>query len=445
MYYERTQFAKEDSIGEITWQPLGDPPPTTVPVGPLHYISRGFQSLYEIKSEDSGSRYTWNPFAHFKSERWENPYIARVRLDTAISEWGWPWDRHKWWWRVTFPQLDAWRSDTFGPPDSPFFGLPAMYSIVGSEVVIPPPAELSSLLDDAARHLLPKMKNNVSIINSIYELKDFRRYAQRMSQLRQISNQGKLKPAIKRLRKRLGRIPSLRDLARVPSGLWLEYNFNLAQLYSDSMGFVKALQTVDRRVARLFAQAGQRRTRHHQVSLYGGQNLYEDGDPMPVNLSSEVGNVGYATSHRVVEYEPVTFHVEMQYTYEYSDFQKRHKNLLGLLDALGINNNAGIIWNALPWTFVVDWVINVSKWLNDRKVTMLDPVIQLHRSLWSVRRRRGISTTVDAGSEKGVPVSFIRETAYRRDPYMVTSSSILLSGLSLKEISLAYALGFGRR
>jgi len=36
----------------------------------------------------------------------------------------------------------------------------------------------------------------------------------------------------------------------------------------------------------------------------------------------------------------------------------------GFLDSIGFQGNASIIWNAIPYTFVIDWFFGVGRWLN---------------------------------------------------------------------------------
>lgn len=48
------------------------------------------------------------------------------------------------------------------------------------------------------------------------------------------------------------------------------------------------------------------------------------------------------------------------------------KTLRGLLDTLGVQLNPRIVWDALPFTFVIDWFFGVGKWLESFSIDTLE-------------------------------------------------------------------------
>jgi hypothetical protein len=150
-------------------------------------------------------------------------------------------------------------------------------------------------------------------------------------------------------------------------------------------------------------------------------------------------------------HEPSRFHMEVEYSYSYFRFQTEYAQILGLLDALGVNFNPAIIWRAIPWTFVIDWVVGIGRLLDSTRVKVMDPVIVIHRCVWSVSRKRRIlcSHGVNVGSAFGAaqmytqPLPTVIETAYRRSVVMPSRSSFTTSGLSPDEVVLGSALAIG--
>jgi hypothetical protein len=161
---------------------------------------------------------------------------------------------------------------------------------------------------------------------------------------------------------------------------------------------------------------------------------------------------------RQVSYDASAFHAEIEYNYNYTQYQTEHARLLGLLDYFGVNLNPQIIWNAIPWSFVVDWVFSVGRFLDRFKVSNMEPKINIRRYLWSIKRKRTVVTTrytipieswwhppLKLSHHRTVPASVVEETAYRRQVGLPGSSLIESSGVSLKEFTLGAALVLSRR
>jgi hypothetical protein len=148
--------------------------------------------------------------------------------------------------------------------------------------------------------------------------------------------------------------------------------------------------------------------------------------------------------------QPAIFHAEIEYNFHFTRFQQEHARMLALLDAFGVNLNPAIIWNAIPWTFVIDWFVDVSRWLNDRTHMNMEPVINITKFLYSTKTRRTVKLAFESYQTGARPVfrtelPELNETAYRRDVGLPPESSLLASGLSLREFSLGVALLHTRR
>jgi hypothetical protein len=139
----------------------------------------------------------------------------------------------------------------------------------------------------------------------------------------------------------------------------------------------------------------------------------------------------------------------LEYSTYYTAYQREYAHGLALCDALGVNLDPSIIWNAIPWSFVLDWVANVGEYLSRFKTGFMDPTINIHQYCWSVKRERDIfvsyESTLPGIGANSTQYPAVNETAYRREVDFPSASSILTSGLSLNELSLAAALVLSRR
>lgn len=376
---------------------------------------------------------TWNGFEHYKliaepqsmgvmwRTGWFNIFFTDynsswyVKADVPISS--------------RFAHISA-----FGGADRPLANLPPMW-FPTADGGIPAPAELDSLMQNGLNSILPGLRSNLSLVNSVYELKDFKSLAHTAKNL-----SGTL-GALRGLLKPSTTLKSFRELARIGSDVYLQKSFNIDPLLSDIKGFIKALKSFKADVGRRLSDSEKVLKHHFAVSL----KEYDDSqDSTSEYIGIQNPKYSYFANswpvHRSIRYEPSKFHLEVEYSYYYTDFQLQHAALLGLLDELGVNLNPNIIWNAIPWSFVVDWVAGVSRYLDQFKHTNMEPVINIRRALWSIKRRRTISCSVDVFGYQGLPSSVVTEAAYRRQPFLPTRSSVELSGLSSKEFSLGAAL-----
>jgi hypothetical protein len=149
--------------------------------------------------------------------------------------------------------------------------------------------------------------------------------------------------------------------------------------------------------------------------------------------------------------EQAEFHAEIEYNYNFTRFEVENARLLSIMDTLGVNLNPAIIWNAIPWSFVIDWLINVGKFLDGLKISNMEPTVNITQFLWSTKVRRRVRCYLEPNPASAQKIVIqktylpdLYETAYRRGVELPTESSILSSGLSYKEFSLGAALAITR-
>jgi hypothetical protein len=60
----------------------------------------------------------------------------------------------------------------------------------------------------------------------------------------------------------------------------------------------------------------------------------------------------------------IELHQALAYKYALTELVPWLRRLFQLSQSLGVNLDAGIIWDAIPFSFVVDWFVNVSEWIH---------------------------------------------------------------------------------
>jgi hypothetical protein len=399
-------------------------------------------TLQERKSGNvDGNANDWKPFCHHKVVT--GLPVSQPRLFYPTGQYVTSIDNSQHLYHVVevhgdplFPYGDA-GSVSGGPPIS---GLPSFEDTTLPEGrFIPQPGNLDDVKQMALSAILPLLKPQLSLVNSIIELKDFESVPRTLKGLYKFAFLGKR---------------SVREAFRVGSDSYLQMQFNFLPLISDVKGIISSLQRTNARINELIRRSGQPQVRHFDYSwgefTDGEDHVTQQVDGLAFQYASIAGNV---TRHRYVSYDMSRVHIELDYNYNYSQYQIENARILSLLDALGVNLNPAIVWNAIKWSFVVDWVFGVSRWLSQFAQRNMALEINIRRALWSIKRKRRIGTFLDIGCDtglpwingsKGIPQRTCIESAYRRELWMPSLSSIISSGLSPKEVSLGAALVLAR-
>jgi hypothetical protein len=310
------------------------------------------------------------------------------------------------------------------------------------------PEELGALQQAALQSVMPVIKAELSTINSVIELKDMRTILHSIGTLQDHV----LAPLIQKLGSVRGaRGLTLRGLLRAVSDSYLQIKFNIAPLLSDIAGLQRAMSKVEKRLRLLINESQELQTKHfkykfrefpYKEAIFGTYEL-SGGNYYP-RLSGLL-------SKSEVFYDSSEFCVTVQYQYDWPVHRVWHARILALLDALGVNLNPQIVWNAIPWSFVVDWVFQVGKFLSQFTIHNLEPKINMKHYCWSIKRRRAITSSLATGvniayaKEGVVSMPTANETAYRRVVTWPSYSWIQTSGLSPSEVTLGAALAFVRK
>lgn len=328
----------------------------------------------------------------------------------------------------------------------------------GDKDFVLPPANLDALLWQAFMAFIPNIRKDLSLLNSIYELKDVtsvpRSLKQYSSTIKSWVNWLKLAKNAWALKMPLS------QLLRSGADMYLQQKFNISPLVSDINAVYRVYSDYERRLNDLMSRAGRPHIGHYTKTLEESIPYLETESPwQAVQATNNTGYwscpaqlAGGQTSRRQVWTEPSVFHCQLDYSFDYSQFQREHARVLGILDMLGVNLNPTIIWNAIPWSFVIDWVVGISKLLDQMRAGWMDPSVCLRRALWSITRSRRILVRrtfvwhTDSVGGKMPPqyneLPMIIEKSYRRKLYnpLGTAPSLTTSGLSFVEGSLASAL-----
>lgn len=451
MYEERTKSTEghwyDVTFTGVNKAPDGSYRPTTPQTVP--FWSEPYQLLHERYTPNSGDdRREWKDFEHYKLassapiggtsvRQVTDSFVASIDLTNPVYTVG----------IHSEPRAGSYPSLANGSTCGPALLVPTSLDF------IPKPSGLSVMEAAAYRSFVPQMRAGLSSVNSLIELKDI---ASLRSTIGGVSSSAGALLAIlnKNYKRAFNPSWTFRELAQRWGDIFLQWKFNIRPLISDISGITTTMSRLERRLNDLVSRANRPLIAYYVRDF----KEFDDGeyfDVLPYHSTQFSGQpwwYGSNVLHRQVKFRPTQFHACMKYSYYYPSYTLVHARVKGLLDGLGVNLNPAIVWNAIKWTWLFDYVVNVSSFLDSLKVLNLEPVINIRDYCWSVKRQKEIwhtskvcqsSLVGDSGQTVSLPTVF--ETAYRRYVTMPTKSSLEVSGLNSSEFAIGAALVLSRR
>jgi hypothetical protein len=331
--------------------------------------------------------------------------------------------------------------------------LPAFYSRCDSMALPTTSVNWSSLRSDALNAMLPRLSQGNSIINFVYELKDFKSLA------RTIADRGYSK--VHKILAVIGfdrRDTTLKNL----SNTYLQYNFAWRPLISDIISFVQAFTNLKARLEMYKARANQ-----VQQSYYGTWVAGTDLLPSLTGVSEVVllpagppTNVSDYWQPRADYYlstsnsAGVRYHATVRYKYQWpGELDSFWGSIKGLGDVLGTTNLYSILWEATPWSFFIDYFVNIGRALNTVNNDNIQFKTQVLDFCDSVKVKRSCSLYgrlrdqfISGGVKTNLPhpwtlIAECQKSVYaRRTSVPDVRSAVNVTGLNLHEFSIAGAL-----
>jgi hypothetical protein len=142
----------------------------------------------------------------------------------------------------------------------------------------------------------------------------------------------------------------------------------------------------------------------------------------------------------------------MTYQYDLEDIVSLLDQLQALRDILGLRLTPSVIWEAIPFSFVVDWFLNVGEFLKSRENAILEPTVFIID--YSISYKLQFDGEIDYyytpkgnGPVKNMNVYILKGSIYKRRKCLpdTDGSPLSLSLLSSNQLALAASLFNVRR
>jgi len=238
----------------------------------------------------------------------------------------------------------------------------------------PPSIDTTSFAKRAMKNIVPGIGGGASYVVSLIELRDVGKLCAQLSKAVHLAvrifNDAKDGGLPLLVYQALHSKMSFNKLMKVLAEYNLAYAFGLRPLISDIRAAMNAVPIVEAKLKDLFDRQGKPQVRHYVENLHDQEtHNWSTGD-----------RPNWANHHSsVYEYE-AKLCCTVKYTYELRDSFGNPINMKAIetqarayLDYFGVNLNPAIIWDVIPWSFVVDWLWDVGSWLGSFSAKNLSP------------------------------------------------------------------------
>jgi hypothetical protein len=335
--------------------------------------------------------------------------------------------------------------DGYNPACSTVAGFGAFPDLVSGKVLANYSADAGTIYNDSACYgralsvaygLLPGIKCKGQIPNDLLELKDLLSIGRVLSNAKNL-----LRTWRHSIKNGMHYISSLRKSRKLVSDALLTWSFGIAPTASDVFYIWRTLKSVDQQLKDFIADQNKIRRVHGSFNLH---DLYVPDSSAKVH-STFPSEYGGSNLWKNQSYSVLDGRVTLVYSYTWPGIYDAKSRIGALCDALGFNLDPSIIWNAIPWSFVVDWLFGVSDFISRFKVANITPATVIRGSLYSVHVRR--LTDIFFEYQPSSPrytgdmwVASLDEETYQRLPLSLDSISLATRGLNSGEFIIAGAL-----
>lgn len=281
----------------------------TTAAGPMGYIG------WERINGTSGHRNRFNPVFHTRHRGMNIPFGALFKGSIPSANWA-----HRCFYRLGSPVL------------------------VDATTLLRVPKDIDAMRSRAWANMQPEFGSGFSTLNFLFELKDFKDIAHTFYHLR--GHFGKLFDALQGYYPRIkyGKIKSFDPTLSV-SGATLAYNLMLAPLLRDFANIHDAFQQSVKEAQEAFQKLGL----SDQSSHYREVEVFEDTRTQP-------SSGDYFWLRNGVYYR-TEFNATLQYKYDY----KMRNSFDAFCKYWGLSGSYEAMWNMMPFSFLVDYVVKIGK------------------------------------------------------------------------------------
>lgn len=164
-----------------------------------------------------------------------------------------------------------------------------------------------------------------------------------------------------------------RDIFSYGNNLHLNWNFGWKPFLKDVENVCKGLRTFETRLYKFLHSENQSLVRHSQDPVIEGKNCdFNIFDLVKGGWGATWDGNFYSRNRSVWT---ATYRSTFHFTYSLPVFSYEELRWRAYLDTLGLAATASNVWAVIPWSFVVDWFVNVGEYLDRFSADWIEPWI----------------------------------------------------------------------
>jgi hypothetical protein len=261
-----------------------------------------------------------------------------------------------------------------GPNAAQYFqynnALHGLFALSEAQLVLPTePAhlEVRNFLAEAFESMQPSLEGSISLTNALLEFRDLPRL---------LTSIGKWSKLARRLRYRYKRrrkvtLQDAKEYVKTFSDSHLAYTFGLKPMIQDVKETILSLMEYRQRIDEFIKQSEEVQSKHYKKVL-------DDAKSTTTRYSQSFMNIKQYSTVKA------TLHCGMHYKYRIlTDLRSDLAKLNAIRDMVGLHLNYEVIWDSIPFTFILDWIVPVGAFLrqfNQNVVKVKLDVIQCYYS-----------------------------------------------------------------
>lgn len=290
----------------------------------------------------------------------------------------------------------------------------------------------------AFRAMQPHVNDGLSLVNFVLELKDFRRmWAHWVPFTRELGNIA-----------RSSRGSPLRLIMRLIAESHLNIQFGWRPFLSDINQMIGILGLIDKRLKYLEENAGKVVRRHYREAIdgpLGSETTTDKFVEVYIPFFTPVNTYKVRQIERFRWVSKPMYHASMVFRFNLPKASPFRRQLDAFRAALGLKLDPAIVWNAIPFSFIIDWFYDVGEFLrqfSESDLGITTEVIDFSHSV-KYHHLAEVSYAVQDVNSTWLPqldIVHAEESYYERAKFTPNTFQVTSSTPGLMQASLAGAL-----